>query len=117
MSVRLKINVLRFRQLSIVVPLRCPAAREDTMGRGAAQAVVEAASDLIGRSDFGGRTALQAAASMGLPPGIYILLKKQSRYSRHFRYRLISLFVQARSDSFRKAASIATQGHRAPFRG
>jgi hypothetical protein len=27
------------------------------------------------------------------------------------------LFVQARSDSFRKAASIATQGHRAPFRG
>jgi hypothetical protein len=51
---------------------------------------------------------------MGLPPGIYILLKKQSRYSRHFRYRLISLFVQARSDSFR--ASIATQGHRGPFR-
>jgi len=41
------------------------------MGRGAAQAVVEAASDLIGRSDFGGRTALQAAASMGLPPGIF----------------------------------------------
>jgi hypothetical protein len=78
MSVRLKINVLRFRQLSIVVPLRCPAAREDTMGRGAAQAVVEAASDLIGRSDFGGRTALQAAASMGLRRES-ILAEKNSR--------------------------------------
>jgi hypothetical protein len=48
------------------------------MGRGAAQAVVEAASDLIGRSDFGGRTALQAAASMGLRRES-ILAEKNSR--------------------------------------
>jgi len=34
------------------------------MGRGAAQAFVKAASDLIGRSDFGGRAALQAAAAV-----------------------------------------------------
>jgi hypothetical protein len=60
MSVRLKINVLRFRQLSIVVPLRCPAAGEDTMGRAGAQvrakvrakAVGEAVSDLTGRCGF-----------------------------------------------------------------
>jgi len=48
------------------------------MGRGAAQAFVKAASDLIGRSDFGGRGALQAAAAVDSADG-NLFLHENSR--------------------------------------
>src|ERR1700679_3358363 len=68
MSVRLKISVLRLRQLSIAIPLRCPGAeREDTTGAAGAQIRGEARVTGLSVSAPPQHWRIEMASLIGLP--------------------------------------------------
>jgi hypothetical protein len=56
------------------------------MGRGAAQAVVKAASDLIRRSDFSARAALQGGAAVDSADGNLFLPEKSRGIHASFAF-------------------------------